>query len=133
MEGIGFIIHLRPEVGGSRLFRNVGRYLLESTERRHNNQIHCLQFYRSGNSKRQVHTAVQHSTGTDRTGTDRTGTDRTGTDRTAVSQAVQTEAPFLALHVAPFRADISAKVVTILKRKNSKSKIEVHGWNKNIL
>ena len=123
MEGIGFIIHLRPEVGGSRLFRNVGRYLLESTERRHNNQIHCLQFYRSGNSKRQVHTAVQHST----------GTDRTGTDRTAVSQAVQTEAPFLALHVAPFRADISAKVVTILKRKNSKSKIEVHGWNKNIL
>jgi hypothetical protein len=57
----------------------------------------------------------------------------TGTDRTDVSQAVQTEAPFLALRVAPFLADISAKVVKILKKKNRKSKIEVHGWNKNIL
>jgi hypothetical protein len=35
--------------------------------------------------------------------------------------------------VAPFLADISAKVAKILKRKISKSKIEVYGWNKNIL
>jgi hypothetical protein len=55
-------------------------------------------------------------------------------DRTDVSQAVPTEVPFLARHVAPLLADIfSVKITKILKRKNSKSKIEVYGWNKNIL
>jgi hypothetical protein len=54
--------------------------------------------------------------------------------RTDVSQAVPTEVPFLARHVAPFLADISAKVAKSLKGKNnSRSKIEVYGWNKNIL
>lgn len=113
-----FIIHLRPEFGGSRLFRNVGRYLLESTETQQPNPLSTdlpqWKFKTSG-----AHSSAAH--------------DRTGPDRTDVSQAVQTEVPFLALHVAPFLADISTKVVKILKKKNSKSKIEVHGWNKNIL
>jgi hypothetical protein len=50
-------------------------------------------------------------------------------DRADVSQVVPTEVSILARHVAPFLADISAKVAKILKRKNSRSKIEVYGWH----
>jgi hypothetical protein len=91
-------------------------------------------------STRPDRTDVSQPVQTDRTDVSQpVQTDRTDvsqpvqTYRTDVSQPVQTDVPFLARHVAPFLADVSAKVGKILKSKNSKSKIEVYRWNKSIL